>query len=284
MSRKLIFVIVFLLLPLSGCGIVSVGYNYADAYLRYSINSYTSFNSGQKKIIHDEVDIYMRWHRKEMLPDYVSFLHGLRNSAQAGAALKQQDVAGFRRELHMLYVGTLQPAIKPAAHLLSGMTPGQIEELAKSLQYENRQRRAKELSGSQDTQLRKRAEKTVDFIESLVGGLSDRQLDVIREMNHKSPFATALYFQMREDNQARLIELLRNKKGAGAIGDFLLLWLTAPEAGRSAEEQATLRAYEHATDEMIVKVYAMLTERQRKTLLKNIMKYADTFQKLSKPQ
>ena len=282
MGKKLLFVIVFLLLPLSGCGIVSIGYNYADAYLRYSINSYATFNGDQQAFINNEVDSFMRWHRKEMLPEYVSFLQDMHKTAQTGAALKQEEVARFRKEVRALYVKTLQPTIKPAANLLSEIVPGQIDELVESFQHENNKRKDKELGGSPEEQLRKRAERTIDFLENLVGGLSDKQLDSIREMSHQLPYATAIYIQLREDNQARLIELMINKKGQEEIGDFLYTWLTAPESNRSAEEQATMLAFEQASDDMIIRIYAMLTERQRKTLRGNIRKYLDTFNELSK--
>ena len=47
------------MLTQSGCGLISIGYNYAPAYLRYSINSYMSYNDQQKAIIRKEVDDYM---------------------------------------------------------------------------------------------------------------------------------------------------------------------------------------------------------------------------------
>ena len=91
MNKKLIFVVVLLLPLLSGCGIISLGYNYADAYLRYSINSYTSFNDAQKETIKQEVNLFMLWHRKKMLPEYSRFLQELQQAAQSGAVLNQSE-------------------------------------------------------------------------------------------------------------------------------------------------------------------------------------------------
>lgn len=281
MKKRLILVLAFLWLPLSGCGIISVGYNYADAYLRYSINSYASFDDEQKVIIKKEVDDFMRWHRKDMLPEYVSFLQGLQQTAQSGATLKKEDVARFRSELRTLYVKTLQPTVKPAANLLNGVSAAQIDELATSFAKENKKQKDKELGGSQDEQLRRRAERTIDFMENLVGGFSDRQLDDIREMSHRLPVATGLYIHLREDNQARMLELLRNKRGEDEIAAFLSAWLITPEANRNMDERSMLLAFENASDEMIVSIYEMLTDRQKKTLLRNIVKYIDIFQDLA---
>ena len=282
MKTKLMLLVVLLLLPLSGCGIIAIGYNYADAYLRYSINSYASFNAAQKEVVAHEVETYMRWHRKNMLPEYVGFLQTLQATAQAGAPLEKGDVSRYRARLRALYVQTLQPAVRPAASLLRGISAAQIEELVESFAKENNKRRSKELSGNAGEQLRKRAERTIDFMESLVGGFSDRQLEQIRAMSGKLPFATAIYIRQREDNQARLLELLRQGKSEEEIADFLTVWLIAPEAGRNPDEQAIMLAFEQSSDEMIATVYRTLSERQRKTLLKNIVKYIDTFQEMAR--
>jgi len=280
MNKKLIFVVALLLL-LSGCGIISIGYNYADAYLRYSINSYTSFNDAQKETIKQEVNLFMLWHRNRMLPEYTRFLQAVQHTAQSGAALKKEDVARFRNEARALYVKTLQPAVRPAAKLLSGIDAAQIQELEKSFAKENKKQKDKELGGEQGERLRKRAERTVDFLENLVGGFNDKQLEQIREMSHKLPFATGIYIGQREHNQARLIELLNSHAEEGEIAAFLNSWLLTPEAITSPEERSTMHGFEIASDEMIVSVYQMLTDRQKKTLLKNIQKYIDTMQDLA---
>lgn len=272
--------IAILLLPLSACGLIAIGYNYADAYLRYSINRYASFNDEQRDAIKKEVNIYMKWHRKNMLAEYVSFLQELQQVAQSGMPLTIPEVARFRTSVRALYVKTLQPTISPAAKLLSSVDAGQVQELVQSFAKENNKQRDKELSGSADEQLRKRAERTVDFLENLVGSLKDDQLEKIREINRHLPFATGIYISQRENNQAGLIELLKNKKGEDEITAFLSSWLLTPEASRTPDERSIMLAFENTADEMIVTLYQMLTERQKKTLLRNIIKYSDIFQDL----
>jgi hypothetical protein len=280
MKIRRILLIAILLLPLSACGLIAIGYNYADAYLRYSINRYASFNDEQRDSIKKEVNIYMTWHRKNMLAEYVSFLQELQQVAQSGMPLTIPEVARFRSGVRALYVKTLQPTISPAASLLSSVDAGQVQELVQSFAKENNKQRDKELSGSEDEQLRKRAERTVDFLENLVGSLKDEQLEKIREINRSLPFATGIYISQRENNQAGLIELLKNKKGKDEIAAFLSSWLLTPEASRTPGERSIMLAFENTADEMIVTLYQMLTERQKKTLLRNIIKYSDIFQDL----
>ena len=281
MKKIRLQVTLLLLLTLSGCSIVSIGYNYADVYLRYSINSYATFNSAQRERIKKEVDDFMLWHRKIMLPQYVSFLQELQGVVQAGHALNREDVSRLRVEARKLYVKTLQPTVMPAASLLSGIKSAQMEELVPSFDSENNKQKDRELAGTLDEQLRKRAERTIDFVENMVGGLTDAQLEKIRELSHNLPFATDIYIRLREENQASLVSMLKSNKSEGEIAAFLSVWLNTPEANRSPEEQKILKSFESASEQMTISIYMMLSDRQRKTLLKNITKYIDTFQQLA---
>lgn len=280
MKSRRLFLIAILLLPLSACSLIAIGYNYADAYLRYSINRYASFNDEQRDAIKKEVSVYMTWHRKNMLAEYVTFLQELQQVAQSGLPLAIPEVARYRTSARALYVRTLQPTVNPAAKLLSSFDTGQVQELVQFFARENNKQRDKELGGSADERLRRRAERTVDFLENLVGNLKDGQLEKIRELNRHLPFATGIYISQRENNQAGLIALLNDKKGENEIADFLASWLLTPEATRTSDERSIMLAFENASDEMIVILYQMLTEHQKNTLLKNIMKYIDTFQDL----
>jgi hypothetical protein len=281
MKKKLITVYILLLLPLSGCGIISIGYNYSDVYLRYTINSYADFNTTQKDFIRKQVDDYMHWHRINMLPAYIAFLQELQHTVQSGMVLKKEDVSRYRQSLRTLYVKTLQPFVYPATNLLSGLEPRQIDELVQSLAKENNKQRDKDLSGNKEDQLRIRAEKIIDFIENQVGNLSEEQLQHIRDESRKLPFATSLYMQMREDNQAKLIELLRQNNNKEELTNYLSLWLLMPEKFRSPAEQAFLHEYELASDDFMAGVYNGLSERQKSNLLSNIEKYITNFQSLS---
>lgn len=281
MMKKII--IILLLLLLSGCGIISIGYNYAEAYLRYSINSYMSYNDQQKEIVKREVHVFMTWHRKFMLPEYADFLQRIQAAVQAEAPLKVEDVRRFRAEARSLYIKTMLPAVSPAAILLASLNAEQVDELSLSFGKEIKKIRSKELNGSLEQQLRARTERSIDFIENLTGGLTDKQLQQLRELNNKLPFATPLYLAQREDNQNKLIELLKLKPDdpATAIATALNSWIVTPELNRSPEDQSVIQAFESGSDEMIVTLYQTLTERQKKTLLKSIAKYINTFQELA---
>ena len=281
MLKRLIYIV--LLLTLSGCGLISLGYNYVPAYLRYSINSYMSYNDLQKEIIRKEVDDYMAWHRKSMLSEYADYLQGIHNAVQAETSLTVEDVRRFRTAGRALYVATMLPAVSPAGLLMASLDAEQVDALSLSFAEEIKKVRNKELAGNLEQQLRARAERSIDFIENLTGGLTDKQLQQLRELNNKLPFATPVYLAQRENNQNKLIELLKlkPKELSTAIATALSSWIVTPELNRSAEDQSVIQVFESGSDDMIVSIYQTLDERQKKKLLNSITKYINTFQDLA---
>lgn len=281
MKKSLFIILAITLLSCGGCSRVTIGYNHADWYLRYKINDYTSFNAGQRDEIHREVDSYLRWHRSNALPEYTRFLQNLYDAVQQDDRLNTAEVTRLRGELSKLYRETMTPVIRPAAHLLSTLDSRQIEELRNTLADQNLEWIEESLDGSDQENLEKRAERTIDFVEGLVGNLSGEQEEKIREMSLRLPFVTRHFIEHRVANQARLILLLNNHAGEDKIAAFLSLWINSPEATRTPQQQQVFQSYENATDEMTAQIYELLTDRQKNRLRKKLLSYIDDFQNLS---
>lgn len=277
-SRSLFIILAPVLL--SGCSKITLGYNHADWILRYWINGYTSFNARQKEEIHLEVDDYMRWHRKNAVPEYIAFLQNVNALANRDGALADADIMRLRTESGRLFKMTMAPFVKPAAHLLSTLDNRQIEELRKTLAERNSKQREETLFDSERENLVMRAERHVDGVERLVGDLSDEQEEKIMEMSLRIPFATSHYIEQREAKQARLISLLRNHAGEDQIAALFRQWIDNPESSRTPQQQQAIEAYESAMNEMTVRIFELLTARQKDHLRRKIASYLDDLQKL----
>jgi lipase chaperone LimK len=132
-----------------------------------------------------------------------------------------------------------------------------------------------------DAYLDRRAYKTLDFLEELVGNLSREQRQKIREMSRRLPVVRDIYIEQRETNQVRLIKLLSDNAGADRIASFMSRWILTPEATRTAQQQRDILAFETASDEMIANIQAMLTTKQKSHLDKKISFYIDELQNLT---
>lgn len=281
MKKPLFIILAIVVFSCSSCSLVSVGYNNADWILRYKINDYTSFNTLQKEEIQHEVDIYMRWHRKNAVPEYTAFLHDLDVTVQRDGLLKTEEVVRIKGEIGELYRKTMVPLVRPAAHILATLDRRQIEELRKTLAEKTRKQKEEIIYGSEQKNLVMRAERYMDIVERLVGDLSGEQEDEILRISLRIPFATRLFIEQRETYQAELMALLNNNAGEEKIAAFLLRWINTPEAIRTPQQQLVIQAYENGMFEMTVRIYQLLTDRQKNHLRKKILSYAENFQGLS---
>ena len=279
-TKPVFIILALVLLICGGCSRVTFGYNHADWILRYWINGYTSFNAQQKEEIHRDIDDYMRWHRQYALPEYTAFLQALGTRVDQDGALNAGEVMHLRSEISRLYRLTITPLNRPAAHVLSTLGSRQIEELRKTLAEQNREQREEALSGSTQENLAKRAERYVHFVEELVGHLSDEQENKIREMSLHIPFITTSYIEQREAKQAGLISLLKSHANEDKIAALFSQWVNTPDAPTSPQEQQAIDTYDNAMNEMITRIFELLTADQKDHLRKKISGYIDDFQKL----
>ena len=279
--KKSLFIIIAFALFSCGCSTVSLFYRNADWYLQHKIDGYTSFNARQEETIRREISNYLDWHRKYALPEYIIFLQNLNGTAQYDGQVKTEKVALLRGQMMSLYRKSLAPAIKPAAEILSSLDSRQIQELERNLAEENNKQKREELDMGRDAYLDKRAYKTLDFLEGLVGNLSREQRQKVREMSRRLPLVRDIYIEQRATNQGRLIKLLSDHAGADRIAALISLWILTPDAARTAQQQHDIRAFETASDEMIANIQGMLTIRQKSHLHKEISRYIDELQNLT---
>ena len=278
--HKSSFIILALALLCGGCSTARFGYDHADWLLRYWINGYTSFNAAQKDKIRLEVEDYMRWHRKHALPQYTAFLQDL-NKSVTSDVLTADDVMRLRAENVRLYKLTVASMIQPAAHLLSALDSKQIAELGDTFAKRNNKQRKKVLRDSEQEMLDARAERHIEFLERLVGNLSNEQEEKITGMSLHIPLATKYYIEQREAKHASLISLLNNQAGEDKIAALFRQWIDMPETSRSPQQQQAIAAYESAMNEMTVQIFELLTTRQKNYLSEKIVSYIDDFQKLT---
>ncbi len=281
LKRLLTSITLLLMLALAGCSMMKIGYNNADWYLRYKINNYTSFNSAQKEKIQREVSVFMSWHRRDMLPEYIKFLNKIDQALQNDGITKEK-ISSLSNELRGLYRMTLRPTIHPTAHILANLNKPQIQEFEKTLKEENEKLKEESLEGSRDEQLNRRAEKTIGFIEDFTGSLSGEQEEKITRMSRQLPFAAPAFMQNREHNQRKLITLINNNEGAENIASFIGLWISTPEYTRTPEEQRLIKEFQDAANEMIVNIHTILTPQQKQRLRNKIKDYMADLRALTK--
>ena len=279
--KKSLFIVLAFALFSWGCSTVGLFYRNADLYLQHKIDGYASFNDSQEQAIRREISTYLDWHRKYALPEYIIFLQNLNGAAQFDGQLKAERIALLRMQLLDLYRKSMEPAIRPAAEILSSLDSRQIRELGLNLAEENNKQRREERDMGRDGYLDKRADKTLDFLEGLTGKLSREQRQKVRAMSRRLPLVTDIYIDQRETNQRRMIIMLNENAGPDRVAAFISSWILTPDQTRTIQQQHDIESFDTASDEMIANIQGMLTARQKAHLNKELSDYIDELRNLS---
>ncbi|HHM05761.1 MAG TPA: hypothetical protein ENJ19_08460 [Gammaproteobacteria bacterium] len=260
-------------LALPGCSGVALVYNNADWYFSYKIKKYAPFNTRQKAQIDRAVDDYFAWHRAHALPDYIQFLKSA--AVLAGHEPSLKEVAALREQARVLYAKTVAPLAAPAAAVLVTLSEGQLAHFERNLRRENDKRR-RELTGTKrEEYLEERAGQLIDVIEHLVGDLSNTQKAEIRRLSRAQPVTDEMWLARREASQQRLLALLRRKAGLREIEHFLRAWLTQSRPDSTADQRAAIAQMNQSGDQMVVAVFALMTEKQKRHYRKKLSAYIE---------
>ena len=85
----------FLLLTLTGCSATQFIYNRVDVLVRWYLDDYVSIDRDQRVHFDERLDIFLEWHRREELPEYVVLIDDaltiLDNGVSLGAARDMAD-------------------------------------------------------------------------------------------------------------------------------------------------------------------------------------------------
>ena len=124
-KKALIIIIIFVV---SGCGVVSLGYNRLPFLALLELDSVFNLTDEQKKIVRPELDSWLEWHRSNHLPQYVSKLKQweklVRQDLTPGKFCSEIDSARVLiNEAAIQFI----PALTPLAKTLSPLSNRELE-------------------------------------------------------------------------------------------------------------------------------------------------------------
>lgn len=277
-SQLQAFTLATALLALTSCSKLRLGYEYADWLVIYSVEDNFDLDKGQRNQLKENVADYFKWHRKQMLPAYSTFLYWI--AAQTRNGLKAQQIdSGFAR-YEALRLQTLEPIIGKAMNFMGSLTPEQINY------WEERQRKKavksrKDFSGGLDERLEHRLVKIIDELEDWTGKLSPDQKMKIKVLNQTLPWNGNLWLESHEKANERLALLLRNPGPKERLKLFLQDYYLNSDNLRSKEYQNKYKEFLSRSRTLVLVIQNILTVEQKQRLISQLEKLALDFHNLS---
>lgn len=263
-------------LLLSACSTVQLGYNSADALLRWRGNQYFDFQGEQSEIYAQKVERFMRWHRTHALPEYVKVADDAARRIERG--LSRADLEWGYESARQHVKTALRVGAGEVADLLDQLGPAQFDNLERRLARDNRDFAKEQLEGTPEERRRKRVKRTVERLEDWVGDLSGAQIERVRLYSARAPLVGDFRDQERRQLQRGLVAMLRSREAGARLADFAVHW----DRNRTPEFDRANRAHTEEAFSLIIDLDRTLTQGQREKAAHRMRTLASDFAELAR--
>ncbi len=212
----LIISLATLLLGLSGCTMVRLGYGNADDLAYLWLDGWLDFNDEQtpqaRKLLADT----LQWHRRTQLPDYARWLAKIQADVMQDTT--PEAVCKLGNELNDR-ISTLSERVMPAsADIAVTLTDAQLAHMQK--RFDQGQKKFLDEYGKGDAKAREAAtlERSISRAESIYGSLDDAQRAVLAQAAKSSPFDAQLTATERATRMREMMQILKTARDAAAAG------------------------------------------------------------------
>jgi len=267
---------------LAGCS-TKFAYNNIDWLVYWYIDDYIELTSEQESVFDEKLQKWLIWHKREEFPQYINHLDELISDIQQNSLTAQR--MGYHQQKAREHWTRLRAHVAPDLVEMSELlTDDQVVYLFAALEEDNKEEAEEYLervSYSEEKKEKRWLKRSQDSASDWLGRLNQEQKNYIADSFGTFEPTREHWIAYKEDYQASLRTLFATRHTNENFKDDLLVMITQPEKYRSeafnqASERNTKKSKQYLLDLMQV-----ATEKQKRTLVKNIEKYKDDIVDLS---
>lgn len=261
-----------LLIGLSGCSALQLGYRNADTMLHWRGGQYFDFEGEARAEYERRVQRFLAWHRREALPQYARLAENM--AARIARGLSQADLVwgydAFQSQLRQ----SLSAGGAEIGELLDGLSAQQMQTFEKRLAKENRDYARKySIGGTAEERRALRVKRNVERLEDWYGDLNEEQLERVKLYSARAPLDDALRERERKRMQNELLAMLRAKESKQRLRQWAIDW----ERNRAADFEAARKQNLQEYFGMVLDLDKTLSTEQRARAVKRLRGYAQDF-------
>ena len=262
----------------TACNTIKLGYENLPRLVEWQADRFLALDSEQEALVNRHARTLQRWHRQNLLPVYAEFLTRVEEDLRTPVSTSQ--VAGWRQAAVDGWAPLAEKLAPAVAEVALTLRPEQIDHLVKAIEKANKKTAGEYLPADPAKRRQARYERLVVRAESFMGDVSDAQKEAIRASAAAMASDDDAWWQSRLARQKAIVDLL---------------------AGISAEKppmaEATRRAHQvlaglwdhhrasatidSAGDRLTVRLLALASPEQRRSVIKRLDGYRQDFQLLA---
>lgn len=279
-TRCLALVLACLLAALGGCSAIRTLYDQAEHIAAWRLDDYFDLTPEQRAAFHARFPSLHAWHRRQELQHYAALLSAVEQRLARGPT--GEDVQWLRAEARTRASVALARAGDDIAFLLASLSDQQVEHAARRFERDNRKYRREHGAGeTPQAQRQLRARRDIEQIEHWSGSLTRAQKVRIEALSSALPLDAETHLRDRIRRQKEFLALLQQRRDVDRFAPLLKQWLADWDAKRPADLAASLEAFDHARNAMLIQSHALLDAAQQRKVVERLRWYAGTMRELS---
>jgi hypothetical protein len=196
-----------LLLGLSGCSAIKLGYNTLPEVAYWWLDGYADFTDTQRPVVRAELARLHAWHRAQELPRFAEMLGRLEQMVP-GEITPQQACAIVDQVQERITV-TADRAEPTVVALAVTLNDKQLRHLERKFRSSNETFQRENIDPPASERQEKRYERLLDRAETVYGRLDEPQRAALREGLAQSAYDPARILADRQRRQQDLLQTLR---------------------------------------------------------------------------
>jgi hypothetical protein len=202
-----------LLLALTACSMLKLGYSQASPLVYRWLDGYVDFDDAQADRVRAALDDAMAWHRRSQLPGYVELL--VRAEAEVVGDATPERMCAWGRELRGRIDPVLQYLAPTIAEVALTLTPAQVAHIEKRYAESNGEWRDDHWQRDPKKRQRAAVKREIERAENLYGKLDPAQRELVAHAVAASPFDPELALAERQRRQHEVVALARRLRDGG---------------------------------------------------------------------
>lgn len=267
--RLRLLVIAAFALAVAACSRTEMLYENADWLMLRWAGELVDASDAQREAWREPFAATMEEHRRRLLSSLIRWLDDA--VEQIDKQPTTDDIACLMQRADTLYQAHAALALPLAQRVLGDLSAEQVAHLGDEMRERNDEYREDYLQEDQQERHDERVERYVDRLEYWTGDLTDMQVAMVREAVERMPDIAGPWFDYRQRQQQRLLQMLTQSTSTDELRVFLTAWWIA-RSDQSVVLVTQSEEFRQQWSVLLAQLIGAMSASQRETFADNIRK------------
>lgn len=263
---------------LAACNTVKFGYEQLPRLVQWQADRFLSLDNEQEALVNRHARSLQRWHRQNLLPVYAEFLQRVEEELRTPVSVAQ--VAVWRQTAVDGWTPIAEKMSPAVAELALTLRPQQIDYLVKAIDKSNRKMAEEYRPADPVKRQDARYKRLLERAETFMGDVSEVQKQQIRKSAAEMASTEDAWWQSRLARQKAIVDLLAGISSEQPPLEEATRRVRVVLSGLFNHHRAGTTT-DAAGDELTVRLLALATPEQRRSVVRRLGGYRQDFHLLA---